>query len=143
MLSIATLPAHSLSLQHLFENRHVVWTPPESGCFKINADANFNQFSSIARAGVVVRDSSAILLGGCGKAFYSLSPTAIEDFVVHIAIQFVIRRNFLPCMIESNSKVVVQLCSSHNPPPWELKALIHDLRLLFFSRSFNFGFFCP
>ncbi|XP_057997941.1 uncharacterized protein LOC110671428 [Hevea brasiliensis] len=101
---------------------------------KINVDASFDPASSLAGCGIVVRDSEGTLIDGSAVSCYSWSHLAAEGFALREALRFASSRGFLDASIETDSLKLSQFIMLPLVPiPWELGAIIHDIRSLLSS----------
>lgn len=55
------------NVTHISDNGESVWSCPESGWTKVNADGAFSSSSEKAGIGVVLRNDCGELIGGIGK----------------------------------------------------------------------------
>ncbi|XP_057993089.1 uncharacterized protein LOC131174064 [Hevea brasiliensis] len=105
------------------------WNPPPAGVIKINTDASFNYETCEAGYGFVGRNSEGRLLDGCAAKFSCLSPEAAKGIAVRAALLFAISRGFPFCPIHIDSNQIVQLIlTTLAPIPWDLAAIIHEIK---------------
>ncbi|XP_028099060.1 uncharacterized protein LOC114298654 [Camellia sinensis] len=104
------------------------WIPANFGSFKINCDASFCQRTSRAAIAAVVRDSNGQLIDGNAKTVSASSASQAEACAVRMACLMVKAHNLSFVEIESDNQMVIKLCVSEQVPPWELSAIILDIR---------------
>ena len=98
------------------------------GCsVKLNCDAAFKDPN--AAFGVVVRDSAGCLRYVLGNRCHAISPLHAEIIAVHSACSLAFNRGWFNAIVESDSQVAISLSSLESPPPWNLAALVDDIRL--------------
>ncbi|XP_028084016.1 uncharacterized protein LOC114285186 [Camellia sinensis] len=114
------------------------WIPANSGYFKINCDASFCQRNSMAAIAAVMRDSKGHLIDGNARTVSASSAFQDEAFAVRMACLMVRAHNLSFVEIESDNQMVIKLCVSEQVPPWELSAIILDIR--YFASAYQLSF---
>ncbi|XP_062028884.1 uncharacterized protein LOC133744870 [Rosa rugosa] len=65
------------------------WSPPPIGWVKANLDGAFDQYTNCGGLGVIIRDSSGLILGGCCRKVSNVTtPAMVEAFAARLACQF-------------------------------------------------------
>lgn len=104
-------PADQTTLNQQTNNQQV-WLPPPppNGWFKVNVDTTIRVSNQIAGLGVVIRDSrSKVVAAAVQRVPYKGSVACMEAEAVSLGIQVAKNAKFLPMIIESDSKEVVDL----------------------------------
>ncbi|XP_074374874.1 uncharacterized protein LOC141716414 [Apium graveolens] len=95
--------------QHV-EGGHV-WTKPMDGWVKVNTDAALFEDGTVG-VGCIIRDSQGIFLGGrCCRIVEAWSPKEAEAIVMKEALSGVISQKKQRCIMETDSRVLVQACN--------------------------------
>ncbi|KAH9717156.1 putative reverse transcriptase/RNA-dependent DNA polymerase [Citrus sinensis] len=91
-------------------NNQQTWLPPPNGWYKVNVDAAIRPSNQTAGLGVVIRDSRAkVVAAAVQNTIYKGDVECMEAEAINFGIQVAQSTNFLPMIIESNSKGVVDL----------------------------------
>ncbi|KAI7988222.1 putative ribonuclease H protein [Camellia lanceoleosa] len=114
------------------------WIPANYGCFKINCDASFCQRNSTAAIAAVIRDSNGHLIDGNARTVSASSASQAEAYAVRMACLMVRGHKMSFVEIESDNQLVIKLCVSEQVPPWELSAIIMDIRS--FASAYQLSF---
>nr|GEV17724.1 ubiquitin carboxyl-terminal hydrolase 9-like [Tanacetum cinerariifolium] len=100
---------------------------PHGFSVKLNCDAALK--CSKADFGIVVRDSTGYLRYVLGKLCHAISPLNAEIIAVHYACSLASDRGWFNVTVESDSHLAISLACSEATPPWNLAALVDDIRL--------------
>ncbi|GJU47905.1 ethylene-responsive transcription factor ERF011-like protein [Tanacetum coccineum] len=111
---------------HFTSQTSLRWIPPHCSQVKINCDAAFKD--SKAALAVVARDSTGSLIYVDGMPCSSMSPLHAEVLAVHYACQLAFRRGWSQAIVESDCQTAITLSSTETIPPWNLAALVSDIR---------------
>ncbi|KAH9759717.1 putative reverse transcriptase/RNA-dependent DNA polymerase [Citrus sinensis] len=91
-------------------NNQQTWLPPPNGWYKVNVDAAIRPSNQTAGLGVVIRDSRAkVVAAAVQNTIYKGDVECMEAEAINFGIQVAQSTNFLPMIIESDSKGVVDL----------------------------------
>lgn len=115
------------------------WVPPLPSVVKFNIDGAYNSSRSSAALGIVARDrSGSALVWRCGKVIAS-SAIFTEAWALRIACQLAMEMGFSEVVFESDClELITCLHSGNSAGPWEIRAVIDDLK--FWSSSFKWSF---
>lgn len=102
-------------------------------------DRAFEYGSKAASACVLLNHISEIL-DGIAKSVYVSSPVVAEALVVRNACFLMAARGLMGLPICSDSNIVIFLASSDLELPWEITAIISDIRSLVKDFGFTFIF---
>ncbi|GJV16027.1 reverse transcriptase [Tanacetum coccineum] len=102
------------------------WISPHSSQVKINCDATFKD--SKAALAVVACNFTGSLIYVDGMPCSSMSPLHAEVLVVHYACQLAFRHHWSQAIVESDCQTAITLSSMETIPPWNLAALVSDIR---------------
>lgn len=95
---------------HHVEGEHI-WSKPTDGWVKVNTDAALFQDGSVG-VGCIMRDSQGVFLGArCGRIVGAWSPREAEAIAMKEALSWVISRRKHQCIMETDSRVLVQACN--------------------------------
>ncbi|KAL5857613.1 hypothetical protein ACOSQ3_005071 [Xanthoceras sorbifolium] len=112
------------------------WKPPPLFSFKLNTDASFDFNNKVMGLGFVIRNSfGAVLATFSGKFQSGFSVDIGEAMAIFSGIQFAIGAGFYPLLVESDSKVVVDLLNERGEPRAEKGIIVHHI-FYFFPSSF-------
>ncbi|XP_058002195.1 uncharacterized protein LOC131179386 [Hevea brasiliensis] len=115
-------------------SQNPIWSPPSQGLWKLNVDASYDSKSGKVGYGVIIRNYKGCLVDGCAAIFTCLSPLAAEGMAIREALLVASRRGFTAGVVETDSHLMVQLCSSSGEnAPWELEVVLHDIKFLLSS----------
>nr|GEY25907.1 ethylene-responsive transcription factor ERF011-like [Tanacetum cinerariifolium] len=85
-------------------------------------------FKDSKAALVVARDSTCFLIYVDGMPCSSMYPLHVEVLVVHYACQLAFHRGWSQAIVESDCQTAITLSSTKMIPPWNLDALVSDIR---------------
>ncbi|KAK1566581.1 hypothetical protein Q3G72_001669 [Acer saccharum] len=92
------------------------WQCPTSGMFKINTDAALLATQMKVGFGIIIRnDSGAVMGSSIQPAVATVSPQAAEAMAIFRGITFALKTGFLPLVVESDAKGVVELINKGVP----------------------------
>ncbi|CAL5389426.1 unnamed protein product [Camellia sinensis] len=114
------------------------WTPPRLGTVKVNCDASFHQSSAKASAAAIMRDSKGQFIDGIVTAFFSASALQAEAVAVRLACRLAQMHGLSLADIENDNQELIHLCVSETVPPWEIMAVVADIRSLARDKAWNF-----
>ncbi|XP_058211786.1 uncharacterized protein LOC131323970 [Rhododendron vialii] len=115
------------------------WSPPPLGVLKINVDGAFSSSRGIAAFGVIARDSSGTAqFWRYGKVKVS-SACAIEAWALRIACNSVINADYSQVIFESDSQVVIQSVQGRINCPWEIHAMVEDIKTWAKGKNWSFN----
>ncbi|GMP74951.1 hypothetical protein CsSME_00032193 [Camellia sinensis var. sinensis] len=106
------------------------WTPPRVGTVKVNCDASFHRSSAKASAAAITRDSEGHFIDGVVTSFFSASALQAEAVAVRLACSLVQMYGLSLADIENDNQELIHLCVSETVPPWEIMAVVADIRSL-------------
>ncbi|XP_028055940.1 uncharacterized protein LOC114260082 [Camellia sinensis] len=118
------------------------WFPPPRGLWKFNCDAAVDLKHGMGTVVVLLRDHTGQLVDGMVRTTRLRFVVQCELLAIRHACLMADALNLTTAEIESDCKSVIQLCVSEGVPPWELLALICDVRSLASHRSLVFRW-CP
>ncbi|KAI7995021.1 hypothetical protein LOK49_LG11G00195 [Camellia lanceoleosa] len=114
------------------------WSPPPCGSWKLNCDAAVDLKQSGNLYSSSSSDHNGQLVDGMARQTCLRSVAQCELLAIRHACLMADALNLNTVEIESDCKSVIQLCVSEGVPPWELLALICDVRSLASRRSLVF-----
>ncbi|KAL7246469.1 hypothetical protein ACSBR2_001546 [Camellia fascicularis] len=123
-------------------NTRSAWVPPPRGKWKFNCDAAFDLRQGTGAVAVLLRDHLGLLVDGMISKIRVRSVAQGELLAVRHACLMAGALNLAAVDIESDCKSVIHLCVSEGVPPWELLALLSDVRSMATHRRLNF-LWCP
>jgi len=118
---------------HHEEQIHV-WTKPQHGWIKCNVDTAIFNANTIMGYGICFRNSTDNFLLGKSDLNYS-SVTVLEAEAIGLleSIKMAISKAFHHVMFETDSKILVDLLKSTNPPINEIGDLVSECKTLLLS----------
>lgn len=111
------------------------WTPPRVGTVKVNCDASFHRSSPKAAAAAIMRDSKGQFINGIVTSFFAASALQAEAVAVRLACRLVQMYGLSMADIENDNQDLIHLCVSETVPPWEIMAVVADIRSLARDRA--------
>ncbi|XP_028089296.1 uncharacterized protein LOC114289726 [Camellia sinensis] len=114
------------------------WVPPPRGIWKINCDAATDLSRGRGAVVVLLRDEKGNLLDDIAAKIRLTIVVQGETIAVCLACAMARAIQCVAVEIESDSKTVIQLCVSEGVPPWEICAIIQDIRSLAHSGGLTF-----
>ncbi|KAL5736839.1 hypothetical protein ACOSP7_031292 [Xanthoceras sorbifolium] len=120
------------------------WKPPPSFSFKLNTNASFDFNNKVTGLGFVVRNSSGDALATFSGKFQSGFLVDVgEAMAIFSGIQFAIGAGFSPLLVESDSKVVVDLLNGKGEPRAEIGIIANRIFYFFPSNLVSSISFVP
>lgn len=137
-------PSSSLSSSRpeLLSDSQLAWQPPPPGVIKINCDVAMGTGSDKAVVTAVFRNSHGQILDGFTQKVNISSSFLREAWAIRSACYAARAHNLSSVEIEGDNKTVIFLCVSENDPPWEVAAIIYDIKSLARAGSFSISW-CP
>ncbi|KAI8553628.1 hypothetical protein RHMOL_Rhmol05G0030900 [Rhododendron molle] len=115
------------------------WRAPENGCFKLNCDATVGKNGEEASAAVVIRDNNGILVNGSAVLTSVSSSLQGELVAIRQACGMISDLGYQNALVESDSQVAIKLSVSELVPPWEVSAVVWDIRKMREDLNIIFG----
>lgn len=124
-------------------SRESRWSPPPPSVIKFNSDGAYSSSRSAAAFGIIARDSSgSAQLWRFGRVVAS-SAIFIEAWALRIACGVAMESNFGEVICESDCKLLIDyLNSSSAICPWEIYAIVEDIKAWASSRNWSFVWCC-
>lgn len=104
------------------------WRAPDQGGFKINCDVAIKRNGQEAVVGAVMRDWEGSLVDGNVAFVRASSPLQGELLAIRQACGMVRSLGLNEAVIESDNQQAIKLSVSELVPPWEVMALVMDIR---------------
>ncbi|KAL7161387.1 hypothetical protein ACSBR2_041945 [Camellia fascicularis] len=118
------------------------WVPPSSGLWKLNCDSATDLSRGRGAVAVLLRDDKGKLVDGIVASIRMTSALQGEATAVRLACSMARALHCATVEVESDCKTLIQLCVSERVPPWEICAVMNDIR--FMARSGGLAFkWCP
>ncbi|XP_028055444.1 uncharacterized protein LOC114259611 [Camellia sinensis] len=111
------------------------WTPPRVGTFKVNRDASFNWSSTKASAAAILSDSEGHFIDGVVTSFFSATALQAEAYAVRLACCLAQLNRLSTAEFENDNQELIKLCVPETVPPWEIMAVVVDVRSFAKDRS--------
>ncbi|KAI7995878.1 hypothetical protein LOK49_LG11G02291 [Camellia lanceoleosa] len=108
------------------------------GTVKVNCDASFHRASAKASAAAIMRDAQGQFLDGIVTSFFSASTLHAEAVAVRLACRLVQMYGLSLADIENDNQELIHLCVSETVPPWEIMAIVADIRSFARDRDWKF-----
>ncbi|KAH9735301.1 polyubiquitin 3 [Citrus sinensis] len=111
------------------------WTPPPNGWFKVNVDVAIKLSDQTAGLGVIIRDSGGkAIAAAVQKVSFRGDVVYMEAAAINLGIQVAQNAKFLPIIVESDSKEVVDLARNRrgclSEIFWQISAIQASLKSL-------------
>ncbi|KAG5545805.1 hypothetical protein RHGRI_018086 [Rhododendron griersonianum] len=114
------------------------WIPPAAGSLKINCDASWSKGPNRGWGGIILRDSHGNLIDGRRFRISATSALHAEASVIREACLFAKALNLSSVCIENDNAQLISLSVSELVPPWEVLAILSDIRLLAKDEGLSF-----
>ncbi|CAL5333984.1 unnamed protein product [Camellia sinensis] len=114
------------------------WTPPRVGTAKVNCDASFHGSSAKASAAAIMRNSKGQFIDGIVTSFFSASALQVEAVAVCLVCCLAQMHGLSLADIENDNQELIHLCVSETVPPWEIMAVVADIRSFARDRAWKF-----
>ncbi|KAG5561153.1 hypothetical protein RHGRI_004238 [Rhododendron griersonianum] len=114
------------------------WIPPVAGSLKINCDASWSKGLNRGWGGIILRDNRGNLIDGRRFKISATSAFLAEASVLREACLFAKALNLSSVCIENDNAQLISLSVSELVPPWEVLAIISDIRLLAREEGLSF-----
>ncbi|XP_040960200.1 uncharacterized protein [Gossypium hirsutum] len=116
------------------------WKHPPNQTVKINFDAAYDERSSQAASGIVVRNTEGKALISCLEIHHQIgSAFAAEALACRRAVQIGIEMKWSKIIIEGDSLSIIKKCKENREDKSHIRAYIHDIQQIM-SRSRNLTF---
>ena len=104
------------------------WRPPDPGLFKVNMDAAIDLSRLRVGLGAIIRDSNRNVLASCAQFLSAnLSPLMAVALVILRGLRFARESGLWPCVVDSNSQVVVSFLNFAKTPLSDIGILLADI----------------
>ncbi|XP_028061334.1 uncharacterized protein LOC114264815 [Camellia sinensis] len=123
----------------LLLDTQLAWQPPPPGVIKINCDVAMGIGSDKAVVATVFRNSHGQILDGFTQKVNISSSFLGEAWAIRSACYAARAHNLSSVEIEGDNKTIIFLYVSETDPPWEVAAIIYDIRSLAREGSFLFS----
>ncbi|KAK2644314.1 hypothetical protein Ddye_019509 [Dipteronia dyeriana] len=113
------------------ELAEVRWRPPGGGLYKVNTNAALGSNGDMVGPGIIVCDHEGFVMGACAKLTHTVySPQIAEAYAILTGLSFTRDSSLVPCLVESDAQVVVNLINSSDALFLEVGMIIKDIMLL-------------
>ena len=130
----------SSATQPLKELSSKTWSPPPSGCIKLNVDAAFQQ-DPVSALAVVARNHLGEVLSIWAKKHHSSSPVIAEGEALYWAVNLAIKEGWKSVIFEGDAKNCFDpLINPDLSPEWLTHNIIYNICSLVVA--FDFVYFC-
>lgn len=109
---------------------NIHWKPTDPGKVKINTDGASHGNPGLAGAGGLIRDSNGVCLRAFSRKLGVATSTCAELWAIRDALQCALNAGYNDIVLESDSKVAINLLSNCFNCNHAHYALIHDCRCL-------------
>ncbi|XP_052877187.1 uncharacterized protein LOC128283833 [Gossypium arboreum] len=115
--------------------------PPDQ-TVKINFDAAYDETSSQAALGIVVRNSEGKALISCSEIHHQIgSAFAAEALACHRVVQIGMEMKWSKIIIEGDSLSIIKKCKENREDKSHIGAYIHDIeQIMYRSRNLTFAY---
>ncbi|KAE9462142.1 hypothetical protein C3L33_05934, partial [Rhododendron williamsianum] len=114
------------------------WIPPAAGSLKINCGASWSKGPNKGWGGIILRNSHGNLIDGRRFRILATSALHAEAFVIREACLFAKALNLSSVCIENDNAQLISLSVSELVLPWEVLAILSDIRLLAKDEGLSF-----
>lgn len=120
------------------------WRAPDFGKFKTNCDVAISIIKNASKAVVILRNWRGKLVGGAAKTVSVCSNLGLggELFAIRAACEMLFRLGMKEVVVESDNKQAITLSVSELVPPWNVRALVLDIRQYAKEGAFLFKWVC-
>ncbi|KAI8537679.1 hypothetical protein RHMOL_Rhmol09G0042900 [Rhododendron molle] len=115
------------------------WVALDISKLKANCDVAYKKEDTNNKVAVVIRDHRGATIDGRAKTFNILSALQGELVAIREACFMVSRSSWQGATVESDCREAILLSSSENIPPWEVAAVVLDIRELAKARGIIFS----
>ncbi|PRQ20544.1 putative ribonuclease H-like domain-containing protein [Rosa chinensis] len=116
------------------------WSPPPIGWVKANLDGAFDQHTNCGGLGVIIRDSSGLITGGCcRKVSHVTTPAMVESLAARLACQFAVSHSLAPIIFETDCQKLVKDIMSDEEDASGYGRIVEDIS--FFQASLPSSYF--
>lgn len=124
-------------------NREKKWIPPPPSSIKFNCDGAFSSSRSSAAFGCLARDSGGGIQCYRAGRIVASSALATEAWALRIACGMAVDLNLSSAVFESDCKELVDCINNKiNRPPWEIKAMVEDIKQWAQQRNWKISWVC-
>ncbi|WOL13566.1 hypothetical protein Cni_G22336 [Canna indica] len=117
----------------------IKWIPPDLGFLKINCDASLDD--NVGGTDFVIRNNSGDCLVVSGASAPASNILHLEATAVKNALMFAFDQALPNFVVESDSKILIDVINNTTPVPWSISSTIDDiLYLKNFYNVVNFVF---
>ncbi|KAG9146963.1 hypothetical protein Leryth_005228 [Lithospermum erythrorhizon] len=116
------------------DNSAGLWQIPETGYMKFNIDAAFNATTNSGAAGVIRRNAKGEFWGAkYNRITHVGSPLLAECLAMREGIEFAWKHNWRRIILESDSKLLIQVLNEKFRVPEEVTIIAEDIWFLYGS----------
>ncbi|KAF7139221.1 hypothetical protein RHSIM_Rhsim07G0138700 [Rhododendron simsii] len=127
-----------IHMDNLADADNSQWRAPNQGRIKINCDVAIRKNGQEAACAAVVRNWVGKLIDGHVISAKVTSSLQGELLAIRLACAMANSLGLLEVEIESDNQMAIKLSASELVPPWEVGAVVQDIRLLSQSGGFSF-----
>ncbi|KAI8550799.1 hypothetical protein RHMOL_Rhmol06G0135400 [Rhododendron molle] len=125
-------PLREIILVHkdnpLVQEEVSTWWAPDFGKFKANCDVAISITKNASKAAVVLRNWKGKVVEGAAKTVSTCSSLGGELFAIRAAYEMLLRLGMKEVVVESVNKQAITLSVFELVPPWNVRALVLDIR---------------
>ncbi|KAH7853442.1 hypothetical protein Vadar_002449 [Vaccinium darrowii] len=114
------------------------WRAPDKGKFKVNCDVALPPNGKEGKVAVILRDWKGKILDGFAKQITAASSLKGELLAIRAACEMVFSLGLKEVEVESDNKQAILLSVSESVPPWEVRAVVLDIRHLAVKGAISF-----
>ncbi|KAK3221237.1 hypothetical protein Dsin_008262 [Dipteronia sinensis] len=104
------------------------WRPLDEGWFKVNSDTAIDGENMKVGIGIIIRNSNGVVMASSTQSLKAgYSHQMAEATAILRGLQFAVYTGLVPCMIESDAQVVINLLKAGVPPYSDVGLIIQDI----------------
>lgn len=117
---------------------NTIWRAPDKGKFKVNCDVALASNGRGGKIAVILRDWKGKVRDGFAKQITAGSSLKGELLAIRTACEMVISLGLKDVEVESDNRQAILLSVSESVPPWDVRAVVLDIRHLATKGSISF-----
>lgn len=120
------------------------WRPSDASLFKVNTEARIDLGKNRTGSGAIIRDYRGLVMASCAQNLTMAFPPLLAEAVgILRSICFAWESGLSPCLVESDSQVVVSMINSGVAPISNVGLVISDILDLVNASPFCCVCFAP
>ncbi|WOL13175.1 Retrovirus-related Pol polyprotein LINE-1 [Canna indica] len=106
------------------------WSPPPKGIFKWNVDASISTHADFGSYSVICKNFKGEIVYAVARINHNNSVLVNEGLAVNLVMKNAAKLNMKHNIIESDSKLFIDMCNNYSRIDWCVKNIIDDIKFI-------------